>query len=57
MKHLITLKVNGDTFNVAVDSWRTLNEVLRDELNLTGTKFGCGTGTAEFARFLWTAKQ
>ena len=44
MKHLITLKVNGDTFSLAVDPWRTLNEVLRDDLNLTGTKFGCGTG-------------
>jgi len=44
MKHLITLRVNGDTFTIAVDSWRTLNEVLREDLNLTGTKFGCGTG-------------
>ena len=44
MKHSITINVNGDTFNIAVDSWRTLNEVLREDLNLTGTKFGCGTG-------------
>jgi carbon-monoxide dehydrogenase small subunit len=27
-----------------VDPWRTLNEVLREDLNLTGTKFGCGSG-------------
>ena len=44
MKHVITFKVNGDSFTLAVDPWRTLNEVLREDLNLTGTKLGCGTG-------------
>jgi carbon-monoxide dehydrogenase small subunit len=44
MKHEIKFKVNGDEYALAVDPWRTLNEVLRDDLNLTGTKLGCGTG-------------
>ncbi|HTY22532.1 MAG TPA: (2Fe-2S)-binding protein [Desulfomonilaceae bacterium] len=44
MKHQIRFKVNGDEYSVAVDPWRTLNEVLREDLNLTGTKFGCGIG-------------
>lgn len=44
MKHTITVTVNGDAHCLAVDSSRTLNEVLREDLNLTGTKFGCGTG-------------
>ncbi len=44
MKHSITLNINGDIYNLAVDPWRTLNEVLREDLNLTGTKFGCGSG-------------
>ncbi len=44
MKQVITLRINGDTYRVAVDPWRTLNEVLRNDLNLTGTKLGCGTG-------------
>ena len=44
MKHLITFKVNGDPYSIAVDPWRTLNEVLREDLNLTGTKLGCGSG-------------
>ena len=44
MKHSITVKVNGDQYHVAVDPWRTLNEVLREDLNLTGTKLGCGSG-------------
>jgi len=44
MKHNITLNVNGDTYRLAVDPCRTLNDVLREDLNLTGTKKGCGTG-------------
>ena len=44
MKHNIKFKVNGDECSLAVDPWRTLNEVLREDLNLTGTKFGCGVG-------------
>ncbi len=44
MKHQIKFTVNGDEYSVSVDPWRTLNEVLRDDLNLTGTKLGCGTG-------------
>jgi aerobic carbon-monoxide dehydrogenase small subunit len=44
MKHPITFTVNGDEYSLAVDPWQTLNEVLREDLNLTGTKLGCGTG-------------
>ena len=44
MKHTINVTVNGTEYCVAVDSGRTLNELLREDLNLTGTKQGCGTG-------------
>jgi aerobic carbon-monoxide dehydrogenase small subunit len=44
MKQIITLKVNGDAYSLAVEPLRTLNEVLREDLNLTGTKLGCGDG-------------
>ncbi len=44
MKHNIKLTVNGDEYSLTVDPWKTLNEVLREDLNLTGTKLGCGTG-------------
>ena len=44
MKHDIKLTVNGDSYSLAVDPWRTLNQVLREDLNLTGTKLGCGSG-------------
>jgi len=44
MRHDISLTVNGDTYHLAVEAWQTLNEVLREDLNLTGTKLGCGSG-------------
>ncbi len=44
MKHLIEVEVNGDLYRVAVDPWQTLNSMLREDLNLTGTKLGCGSG-------------
>lgn len=44
MKQVITLNVNGDTYSLAIEPSKTLNEVLREDLNLTGTKLGCGDG-------------
>lgn len=44
MKQLITLNVNGETHELAVYPWRTLLEVLREELKLTGAKKGCDKG-------------
>ncbi len=38
------LLVNGEEFDLYTAPHRTLLEVLRDELGLTGTKEGCGTG-------------
>ncbi len=38
------IKVNRQGYEITVEPWRTLLEVLRDELGLTGTKEGCGTG-------------
>ena len=40
----VSIKVNGETHEVNVDSRRLLLEVLRDELALTGTKRGCEEG-------------
>ena len=36
--------VNGRSYEVQIEPNRTLLEVVRDELRLTGTKEGCGTG-------------
>jgi isoquinoline 1-oxidoreductase alpha subunit len=39
-----TVKVNGTTHTVDVDGATPLLWVLRDTLDLKGSKFGCGTG-------------
>jgi isoquinoline 1-oxidoreductase alpha subunit len=40
----VKLTVNGKTHEVDVESEMPLLWVLRDELNLPGTKYGCGLG-------------
>lgn len=40
----IDLDVNGSRHSVDIDPSQTLLDVLRDELGLTGTKYGCGEG-------------
>jgi aerobic-type carbon monoxide dehydrogenase small subunit (CoxS/CutS family) len=44
LKKIIKLVVNGDEKELYVNVQNTLLEVLRDKLNLTGVKYGCGTG-------------
>jgi aerobic-type carbon monoxide dehydrogenase small subunit (CoxS/CutS family) len=44
MKQLLTLKVNGEEHEVWVPVHKTLLEVLREDLHLTGTKHGCELG-------------
>ena len=41
-RHEITLKVNGKTHCLTVDSNELLLNVLRERLYLTGSKYGCG---------------
>ncbi len=40
----VTTTINGDEIEFLCDPTQTLLDVLRDELFLTGTKEGCGTG-------------
>jgi aerobic-type carbon monoxide dehydrogenase small subunit (CoxS/CutS family) len=42
MPKITELHINGKAHPVNVDGERTLLSVLRDELDLTGTKYGCG---------------
>jgi aerobic carbon-monoxide dehydrogenase small subunit len=44
MKELIRLTVNGELHELAVEPQTTLLEALRDQLQLTGAKEGCGAG-------------
>ena len=43
-QHLVTLNVNDRTHEVLVESRKTLADVLRQDLGLTGTHLGCEHG-------------
>jgi len=40
----IQVAVNGKAYELMVPPWRTLLEVIREDLKLTGAKEGCGQG-------------
>jgi aerobic-type carbon monoxide dehydrogenase small subunit (CoxS/CutS family) len=44
MSTALEFHVNGTRQNLRVDARRTLLSILRDDLDLTGTKYGCGEG-------------
>jgi len=44
MKQLLRIRVNGEDYEVFIEPWKSLADVLRDELNLTGVKIGCNEG-------------
>ncbi len=43
-KIIVSLTVNGMNYEVATEPHRSLLEVVREDLALTGSKEGCGTG-------------
>lgn len=43
-KYQIRTTVNGQEYSLLIDLKKTLLEMLRDDLNLTGTKKGCDEG-------------
>ena len=44
MKQTITFNLNGESVQVEIEPHLTLLQLLRDKLELTGTKEGCGMG-------------
>jgi aerobic-type carbon monoxide dehydrogenase small subunit (CoxS/CutS family) len=44
MEEIIQFSLNGKKAQITTDPAKTLRWVLRDKFELTGTKFGCGTG-------------
>ncbi len=44
MKQVVEFNVNGQVYEMEVEPWRTLLEVIRDQLELTGTKESCSDG-------------
>lgn len=45
MKRIIQFNVNGEEFEILTEVHKTLLEVLREDLGLTGTKRGCDLGS------------
>ncbi len=43
-RHSVQLRINGQPHEIEVESWTTLLDLLRDRLDLTGTKKGCDHG-------------
>jgi aerobic-type carbon monoxide dehydrogenase small subunit (CoxS/CutS family) len=44
METTVSFIVNGEKKTVTTDTGRSLLDVLREDLHLTGTKYGCGEG-------------
>jgi aerobic carbon-monoxide dehydrogenase small subunit len=44
MKHQLNLSINGEPYDVLVEPYCSLLDLLRDQLYLTGTKKGCDEG-------------
>ena|SRR5438128_3206207 len=44
MQRITELNVNGNRLRIDADADRSLLSVLRDDLDLTGSKYGCGEG-------------
>ncbi len=43
-RHVVALEVNGERFELLLPVHKTLLEVLREDMQLTGTKHGCELG-------------
>ena len=53
----ISLTVNGIERTITADPQRSLLDVLREELHLTGTKYGCGEGRCGACSVLMDGKR
>ena len=57
MDVMVTLTVNGTKKNIRTHPERSLLDVLREELYLTGTKYGCGEGRCGACTILMEGKR
>jgi aerobic-type carbon monoxide dehydrogenase small subunit (CoxS/CutS family) len=56
MDSTISFTVNGQSRTITTDPQRPLLEVLREDLQLTGTKYGCGEGQCRACTVLLDGK-
>jgi aerobic-type carbon monoxide dehydrogenase small subunit (CoxS/CutS family) len=52
----VALNINGKAVTLATDLERSLLDVLREDLSLTGTKYGCGEGACRACTVLLEGK-
>ncbi len=57
MDTTVQLTVNGQPVTITTDSQRSLLDVLREDLGLTGTKYGCGEGQCSSCSVLVDGKR
>ena len=57
MDATVTFTVNGRERTVTTDSQRSLLDVLREDLHLTGAKYGCGEGRCGACSVLMDGKR
>lgn len=55
-KHNVKINVNGQVYEVRVESRKSLLDLLRNELGLTGTKKGCDSGDCGACTVLMNGK-
>jgi aerobic-type carbon monoxide dehydrogenase small subunit (CoxS/CutS family) len=55
-QHQVQVTINGQAHRWSVSPRRTLLQALREELNLTGTKEGCGVGTCGACTILFDGR-
>jgi carbon-monoxide dehydrogenase small subunit len=56
MKRLIPITINGEAQEIAVEPYRSLLDVLRNEAGLTGTKKGCDVGDCGACTVIFNGK-
>src|SRR5260370_16966734 len=56
MNATINFTVNGQSHSVTTDPQRPLLDVLREDLHLTGAKYGCGEGQCRACTVLLNGK-
>ena len=56
MKERLELTVNGQIYDVLIDPWKSLANLLREDIGLTSVKIGCNSGNCGSCTVLMDGK-